>query len=176
MMLKALSSTLDMSEWFYNFALYNKPMNYTSSTASMSSTKYIPGDLSTESNTESSRRDMKVPDIYSFVADIQWRLDPHWRFCIIHMVLQTKSILTSSSPLGLGTVKSRSRLVMPMPLPYNTRDSTMLGGKQTQCELSFIPHTDMLNNLSICWNPLLLLQNPNCRCLIAIKPPPWGGA
>ena len=44
---------------------------------------------------------MRFPYISSFAADVQWRLDLHWRFWIIHVVSQNNSILTSSSPLGL---------------------------------------------------------------------------
>ena len=129
-MLKALLSRFNMSECFYTFALYDAPMNFTSSTARLSSPMYVPRDSSTETNLESSRWDMKLPDISSFAADIQWRLDTHWGFWIIHVVSRTKSISKTYPPLGLGPVKSRSRSVMPMPSPYNVRDSITLGGKQ----------------------------------------------
>ena len=81
-------------------------MNVTSSTTSLFSPKYVPSGSSTESDSESSIWDMKFTDISLFAADIQWRLDPHWGFWINHLVSQTNSILTSSSPLGLGLVKS----------------------------------------------------------------------
>ena len=130
MMLKTLLSTFDMSGCLYTFALYNIPMNFNSSTARISSPKYIPIDFSTKLNLESSRWDMKFPNIYSFAEYIQWRLDPHWGFYIIHVVSPTNSILTSSSLLRLVPVKSWSMLVISMPSPYHTRDSVTLGSKQ----------------------------------------------
>ena len=72
MMLKALSPTFNMSESLYTFLMYDTPVNVTISTDRLSRPKYIPNDLSTESNPESSRWDMKFPDISSFAADIQW--------------------------------------------------------------------------------------------------------
>ena len=129
-MLKALLSMFDMSECLYTFALYDILMNVTISTTRLSSPKYVPRDLGTESNPESIRWDMKFPDIYSFAADIQWRLYPHWWFYISHIVFRIKSILTSSLPLGLRPVKSWIRSVMPMTSQYDRRDSMTLGGKQ----------------------------------------------
>ena len=85
-MLKAVFSTFDMSECLCAFALCDTPMNVASSTSRLSSTKYVPRDSSRESDPESSRWDMKFPDISSFAADIQWRLDSHWGFWISHMV------------------------------------------------------------------------------------------
>ena len=72
---------------------------------------------------------MKFPDISLFVVYIQWRLDPHWGLCISHVVSQTNSIFTYYSLLGLGKVKSQSRLVMTIPSPYDMKDSMMLDGK-----------------------------------------------
>ena len=69
-------TTFSKSECLYNFVPFDTPMNVTSSTSRLSSTKYVPRDLSTESNPESSRWDMKFTDISLFVADIKWRLDP----------------------------------------------------------------------------------------------------
>ena len=94
MMLKALSSTFDMSTCLYTFELYYTPKNVTSSTTRLSSPKDVLRDLSTESNMESSRWDMRFTKISSFPADIQRRLDPHWGFWIRHMVSLTKSIST----------------------------------------------------------------------------------
>ena len=50
MMLKALSSTFDMSECLYTFELYDTPTNVTRSTVRISSPKYVPRDFSTDSN------------------------------------------------------------------------------------------------------------------------------
>ena len=91
MMLKDLSSTFEMSECLYTFALYDNPMNVTS------------------------RWDMKFTDIYLFAADIQWRLDTHWGLWISNVVSQTKSIFMYSSPFVIGPVKYRSSSTMPMP-------------------------------------------------------------
>ena len=120
-MLKALLSTFYMSECLYTFALYNKPINSTSSNARLSSPKYVPMYSSTESNLESSRWDMKCPDILlQEIPSGGWI--PNGGFWIIHVVSQTKSISTFSSPLGLGPVKSWSRLVMPIISHKDTRN------------------------------------------------------
>ena len=100
-MLKDVFSTFDMSGCLCAFALYNNPMNSASSTSRLSSTKYVASYSSRESDLESIRWDMKFPDISSFAADIQWRLDTHWGFWISHVASRTKSIFTSSSLLGL---------------------------------------------------------------------------
>ena len=86
MMLKALVPTFDMYERLYTFALYYTPVNVTRSTGRLYSPKYVPRDLSTYSNPESSNWDMKLPYSSSFASDIQWRLDPHRGFWISHVV------------------------------------------------------------------------------------------
>ena len=77
MMLKALSSTFDMTDYLHTLAMYDTPMNVTISTVRISSTKYIPRDSSTYLNPESSRSDITFTDIYLFGSDTQWRLDHH---------------------------------------------------------------------------------------------------